>query len=78
MRLPWWANLLASAIQKDESKDDDFNLNTTYIEILHRCSRLDCELLEYIAEKGISTRNKVDGRLVLVPLDLPPFPSVVG
>ena len=64
-----WANLLASTMQKDESKDERFSLSITFVEILHQFSRLDCEVLEYISENGISGRNKDDSSMQSVPLD---------
>ena len=54
-----WANLLASAMEKRENEDTDFSLDTTYIEILHQFSRLDCEVLEYIVENGVSEETKI-------------------
>ena len=63
-----WANLLASSITKHEDEDNGFGLEITYIEILHQFSRLDCEVLEYIAENGVAQRNP-DGTMALQPLD---------
>lgn len=64
-----WANLLASAMEKDSNRDDGFSLSITYIEILHQFSRLDCEVLEYIAENGVSGRGREDESLMTVALD---------
>ena len=64
-----WANLLASAMNKDRNGDDGFNLSITYIEILHQFSRLDCEVLEYIAENGVFGRDREEGSLMTVALD---------
>ena len=68
-----WANLLASTMEKGKSEDDRFSLSITYIEIFHQFSRLDCEVLEYIAENGVSGRgrrgDKDDQTIATVPLN---------
>ena len=64
-----WANLLASAMEQGETEDDGFSLDTTYIEILHQFSRLDCEVLEFIVEKGIAGRDAEKGHLLSIALD---------
>ena len=64
-----WANLLASAMDNRNDEDTGFSLDITYIEILHQFSRLDCEVLEYIVENGVSGRDKVGGHLQIVALN---------
>ena len=64
-----WANLIASAMEKKDRGEDGFSLDITYVEILHQFSRLDCEVLEYIAENGVSGRGKEGEGLILSPLD---------
>lgn len=68
-----WANLLASSMEKGEGNGTGFSLDITFIEILYQLSCLDCEVLEYIVEKGILGNSK-DGNCVKItslnPLDL--------
>lgn len=64
-----WANLLASAMEGSGNSNDGFDLEITYIEILHQFSRLDCDVLEYIATNGVQERKKDTGEIVPVALD---------
>ena len=64
-----WANLLASSMAGEGDEDDGFSLDITYIEILHQFSRLDCELLEYVSENGVSARNRETNSLIVKALD---------
>lgn len=49
-----WANLLVTFIDPHAGlRPDDFQLDTTYIEILSQFSKLDCQVLEYIVEHAI-------------------------
>lgn len=43
-----WANLMATGIQKGT------DLHVTFVGILNRMNRLDCEVLEYVCEEGVS------------------------
>ena len=63
-----WACLLASAMERNEASDA-FSLDIMHIEILHQFSRLDCEVLEYIAENGVSGRDVESGNISVIPLD---------
>ncbi len=68
--LQWrWAHLLASSMAGEGDEDDGFSLDITYIEILHQFSRLDCELLEYVSENGVSARNRETNSLIVKALD---------
>ena len=49
-----WANLMVSALNPSGADGmGDFNLDKTYIEILDQFSPFDCEVLEYMAERGL-------------------------
>ena len=61
-----WVNLLASSMQS--GGDNDFDLDITFVEILHQFSRLDCEVLKYVVDNGI-VREHGDGGMSGVPLD---------
>ena len=64
-----WANLIASSIENGGDDNPDISLDNTCVEILHQLSRLDCEVLEYIAENGVRGRDADNGRLQIEPLD---------
>ena len=53
-----WAHLMASSLSSDERSENDFHLDTTYVEILHQFSRLDCDVLEFIVRNGVESRDK--------------------
>ena len=53
-----WAHLIANSLCSDEQSEDSFSLDITYVEILNQLSKLDCEVLEFIVEKGVEDRNK--------------------
>ncbi len=56
-----WANLMVNAMNPNGPKGtDDFELDTTYIEIVSQFSPLDCQVLEYIVEHGMEYRNSED------------------
>ena len=50
-----WAHLIASLLHSDNRSEGGFNLDITYVELLHQFSQLDCEILEYIAKNGIES-----------------------
>ena len=64
-----WANLIASSMGNGGNDSSDISLDNTYVEILHQLSRLDCEVLEYIAENGVRGKNADNGGLRIEPLD---------
>ena len=57
-----WAHLIASSLRSDDEQEIPFSLNNTYVEVLHQLSRLDCEVLEFIVEKGVEGRK--DGNII--------------
>ena len=56
-----WANLLVSFMDPNSGlRPADFQLDTTYIEIMSQFSKLDCQVLEYIVEHGMEYRYGED------------------
>ena len=56
-----WANLLVSFMDPNsELNPADFQLDTTYIEIMSQFSKLDCQVLDYIVEHGLAYRYSED------------------
>ena len=64
-----WANLIAHSIRSDESRNADFSLHKVHVEILHQFSKLDCEVLEYVVENGVTARDADTGRMTATPID---------
>ena len=64
-----WARLIASSLSSDERSESDFHLDTTYVEILHQFSRLDCDVLEFIVRNGVESRDKDGMQLRLIDPD---------
>ena len=64
-----WAHLIARSMHIDNHSGTDFSLDITYIEILNQFSRLDCEVLEFIVENGIKSRDKDTGIMQVSGLD---------
>ena len=66
-----WARLVASFITEGRDDEDlEFSLDKTYVEILDQFSRLDCELLEYLVENGIASRDADTGFMTANPIEL--------
>lgn len=64
-----WANLIANSITSDGSGSTDFSLHKIHVEILHQFSKLDCDVLEYIVENGVTARDPDTGRMTAAPVD---------
>ena len=64
-----WANLIANSITPGENTNDDFSLHKIHVEILHQFSKLDCEVLEYLVENGITTRDPETGGMTAMAID---------
>ena len=64
-----WAHLIASSLSSDNRAGSDFSLDITYVEILNQLSKLDCEILEYIVENGVKSRDEKTGAIETVGLD---------
>ena len=64
-----WAHLIANSLRSDEQSEDSFSLDITYVEILNQLSQLDCEILEYIVEHGVESRDEKTGVMKGVGLD---------
>ena len=62
-----WAHLIASSLTPDNETAVSFSLDMTYVEALHQFSRLDCEVLEYVVENGIESRNE-GGSVTIDPI----------
>ncbi|WP_423929306.1 Abi-alpha family protein [Candidatus Palauibacter sp.] len=52
-----WANLLAGTAA-NAGDETDFDLGSTYVEIMRQLSRTDCEILDFVAENGIEGINE--------------------
>ena len=70
-----WANLLVASMEENMSRSDPesaFSFYATYIEALGQFSRLDCYVLEYIADNGIAHREVLsDGSTSMVSNPIP-------
>ena len=64
-----WANLIANSLTSKENKQSEFGLDKIHIEILHQFSKLDCEVLEYLVENGVGTRDRETGTMTGRTLD---------
>ncbi len=64
-----WAHLITSSVHSEEQAESGFSLDITYIEILNQLSQLDCEVLEFIVENGIESREEKTGTMKGVQLD---------
>ncbi len=53
----------------DERSEGDFHLYTTYVEILHQFSRLDCDVLGFIVRNGVESEDKDGMQLRLIDPD---------
>ncbi|WP_419935742.1 Abi-alpha family protein [Candidatus Palauibacter sp.] len=63
-----WANLIAGTAA-NAGDETDFDLSSTYVEIMRQLSRPDCEILEFVAENGIEGINE-DGSYATKGFDL--------
>ena len=64
-----WANLIANSLTSKENKQSKFGLDKIHIEILHQFSKLDCDVLEYLVENGIASRDPKTGIMAARMLD---------
>ena len=64
-----WAHLIANSLRSDDQSKDSFSIDITYVEILNQFSQLDCEILEYIVENGVESRDEKTGVMNGVGLD---------
>ncbi|MDE0358397.1 MAG: hypothetical protein OXN92_11790 [Gammaproteobacteria bacterium] len=62
-----WANLMAASLISEES-DGRFSLDVMHVEILNQMARLDCEVLEFVCERGIDHQDE-QGHIVVSGLD---------
>ena len=62
-----WANLLASSMSGGAR--GEFNLDITFVEIMHQFTRLDCDVLEHLAENAVKGYLADDGSVVAAPVD---------
>ena len=64
-----WAHLIASSLNSDNRSGSEFSLDITCVEILNQLSKLDCEVLEYIVENGVKSRDEKTGEMETVGLE---------
>ena len=64
-----WAHLIASSLRSEDREESSFSLDITYVEILNQLSQLDCEILEYIVENGVESRDEKTGSMKGVQID---------
>jgi len=62
-----WANLMAASLISDGS-GGGFSLDLMHVEMLSQMARLDCEVLEFVCERGIDHRDG-QGSIVVAKLD---------
>ena len=53
-----WANLIAGTAA-NAGDETDFDLASTYVEIMRQLSRTDCEILEFVAENGLNESGRM-------------------
>lgn len=63
-----WANLMAASLISEEP-EGGFSLDVMHVEMLSQMARLDCEVLEFVCERGIDHR---DGQGTIVVAQLEP------
>ena len=62
-----WANLMAASLNSEGSAEG-FSLGVMHVEMLSQMARLDCEVLEFVCERGIDHRDG-QGNLAIAGLD---------
>lgn len=62
-----WANLMAASLISEESQGG-FSLDVMHVEMLSQMVRLDCEILEFVCERGIDHQDD-QGNIAIAKLE---------